>query len=69
MKMSYIKINKDRLDYDYYAMFHSYTMNNFVRNIMRKGKYKKALKIARLGLLGAIARIYPHLLNGGVRGP
>ena len=61
--MSYIKINKDSLDYDYYSMFHSYTMNNFVRNIMRKGKYKKALKIARLGLIGAIKRIYRSLLS------
>jgi len=38
-------------------------MNNFVRNIMRKGKYKKALKIARLGLIGAIKRIYRSLLS------
>lgn len=59
--MSHIKIHKHSLDYDYYAMFHSYTMNNFVRNIMRKGKYKKALKIARLGLIGAIKRIYHSL--------
>jgi len=59
--MSYIKINKDFLDYDYYAAFHSYTMNNFVRNIMRKGKYKKAIKIARLGLIGAIKKIFRSL--------
>lgn len=61
--MSYIKINKDYLDYDYYAMFHSYTMNNFVRNVMRKGKYKKAVKIVRLGLIGAMKRIYNSLRN------
>ena len=61
--MSYIKIHKNSLDYDYHSRFHSYTMNNFVRNIMRKGKYKKALKIARLGLIGAIKRIYRSLLS------
>lgn len=67
--MSHFKINKDSLDYDYYAMFHSYTMNNFVRNIMRKGKYKKALRIVRLGLLGAIKKIYNSLLQDVFRGP
>lgn len=49
--MTYIKINKPYLDYHHFSDFHVFTMNNFVRNVMQKGKYKKAVKIVRLGLL------------------
>lgn len=55
--MANLKINKDTLDYDYYSRFHSFTMNNFVRNIMQNGKYKKALRISREGLLQSLMEI------------
>lgn len=56
--MSYIKINKDTLDYHQFADFHAFTMNNFIRSIMRNGKYKKASKIARLGLILGLKKLH-----------
>ena len=56
--MTYIKINKPSLDYHQYSDFHVFTMNNFVRNVMQKGKYKKAMKIVRLGLLYGLKQLY-----------
>jgi len=61
--MVYIKINKSSLDYHQYSDFHVFTMNNFVRNVMQKGKYKKAVKIVRLGLLKGLKQLYVALLN------
>lgn len=56
--MAYVKINKPSLDYHQFADFHAFTMNNFIRSIMKNGKYKKATKIARLGLLNALKKIH-----------
>ena len=61
--MAYIKINKSSLDYHQYSDFHVFTMNNFVRNVMQKGKYKKAVKIVRLGLLKGLKQLHVALLN------
>jgi len=61
--MVYIKINKSSLDYHQYSDFHVFTMNNFVRNVMQKGKYKKAVKIVRLGLLKGLKDLHVALLN------
>ena len=59
--MAYIKINKSSLDYHQYSDFHVFTMNNFVRNVMQKGKYKKAVKIVRLGLLKGLKQLHVGL--------
>jgi ribosomal protein S7 len=59
--MTYIKINKPSLDYHQYSDFHIFTMNNFVRNVMKNGKYKKAVKIVRLGLLDGLKKLFYKL--------
>lgn len=64
--MTYIKINKPSLDYDQFSDFHVFTMNNFVRNVMKNGKYKKAMRIVRLGLLFGLKKLYYKIrLNDG----
>ena len=56
--MRYIKINKPSLDYNQFSDFHAFTMNNLVRNVMRNGKYKKAVKLVRLGLLYGLKELF-----------
>lgn len=65
--MTYLKINKDYLDYDHYAYLHSFTMNNFVKNMMQHGKYKKALKIVRRGLLDTLKFSRELITQGNIR--
>lgn len=65
--MRYIKYNKPSLDYNQFSDFHAFTMNNLVRNVMRNGKYKKAVKLVRLGLLYGLKELFEMLAGSDER--